>query len=115
RALASGQRARPIAAALGDLALQVRMHFNLGHVYHAMGDYGQAIDVLRWNVTALTGELLQEHLGQPGLAAVLSRTWLVRFLVELGTFAEGRVLGDEAIQIAETAGHPFRRGAAYRK
>jgi class 3 adenylate cyclase/tetratricopeptide (TPR) repeat protein len=113
RALAAGQRARPIAAALGELALQVRMHFNLGHVYHAQGDYRQAIDGLRWNVAALTGELLQEHLGQPGLASVVSRNWLVRCLVELGAFAEGRVLGDAAIQIAETADHPFSRGEAY--
>jgi tetratricopeptide (TPR) repeat protein len=31
----------------------------------------------------------------------------------LGAFAEGRALGDEAIQIAETADHPFSRGEAY--
>ena len=76
-------------------------------------DYRQAIDGLRWNVAALTGELLRERLGLPGLASVLSRNWLVRCLVELGAFAEGRVLGDEAIQMAETADHPFSRGEAY--
>jgi class 3 adenylate cyclase/tetratricopeptide (TPR) repeat protein len=111
--LASGQRARAIATALGDLALQVETHFHLGHVYHALGDYRQASDVLRWNVAALTGELLQERLSLPGLASVLSRNWLVRCLVELGAFAEGRVLGDEAIQMAETADHPFSRSEAY--
>jgi len=113
RALASSQRARAIAAALGELALQVQMHFALGQVYHSLGDYRQAIDVLRWNVAALTGELLREHLGLPGLASVLSRSWLVRCLVELGAFAEGRILGDEAIQMAETADHPFSRGDTY--
>jgi tetratricopeptide (TPR) repeat protein len=113
RALASGQRARTIAATSGELALQVQTHFHLGHVYHALGSYRQAIGVLRWNVAALTGERLQERLGLPGLASVLSRNWLVRCLVELGAFAEGRVLGDEAIQMAETADHPFSRGEAY--
>jgi predicted ATPase len=112
-ALMSGQRARTIAAALGESALQVETHFHLGHVYHALGDYRQAIDVLRWNVAVLTGELLQERLSLPGLASVLSRNWLVRCLVELGAFAEGRVLGDEAIQMAETADHPFSRAEAY--
>jgi len=112
RALASGQRARAIATAVGELALQVETHFHLGQVYHSLGDYRQAIDVLRWNVAALTGELLQEHLGLPGLASVLSRTLLVRCLVELGAFAEGRVLGDEAIQMAETADDLFSRGEA---
>jgi tetratricopeptide (TPR) repeat protein len=113
RALAAGQRARAIATALGELALRVETHFHLGHVYHALGDYRQAIDVLRWNVAALTGALLQERLGLPGLASVLSRTWLVRCLTELGAFAEGATLGDEAIQMAEAVDHPFSRGEAY--
>jgi class 3 adenylate cyclase/tetratricopeptide (TPR) repeat protein len=113
RALASGQRARAIAAALGELALQVQTHFSLGQVYHSLGDYRQAIDVLRWNVAAFTGELLQERLGLTGLASVLSRSWLVRCLVELGVFAEGRALGDEAIQMAETVDDSFSRGEAY--
>jgi class 3 adenylate cyclase/tetratricopeptide (TPR) repeat protein len=113
RALEAGQRARAIAAALGELALQVETHFHLGHVYHALGDYRQAIDVLLWNVAALTGALLQERLGLPGLASVLSRSWLVRCLTELGAFAEGMTLGDEAIQMAEAVDHPFSRGEAY--
>jgi class 3 adenylate cyclase/tetratricopeptide (TPR) repeat protein len=113
RALASSQRARALITASGDLALQVETHFHLGHVYHALGDYRQAIDVLQRNVAALTGALRREHLGLPGLAAVLSRTWLVRCLTEVGAFAEGRVLVDEAIQMAETADHPFSRVEAY--
>ena len=91
----------------------MQTHFSLGQVYHALGDYRQAIDVLRWNVAALTGELLQERLGLAGLASVLSRSWLVLCLAELGAFAEGSALGDEAIQIAETADHPFSRIEAY--
>jgi len=82
-------------------------------VYHALGDYRQAIDVLRRNVAALTGALRREHLGLPGLAAVLSRTWLARCLAEVGVFAEGRVLGDEATHMAETADHPFSLCEAY--
>jgi tetratricopeptide (TPR) repeat protein len=113
RALASSQHARALVTASGDLALQVETHFHLGHVYHALGDYRQAIDVLQRNVAALTGALRREPLGLPGLAAVLSRTWLVRCLTEVGAFAEGRVLVDEAIQMAETADHPFSRVEAY--
>ena len=113
RALASGQRARAIAAAFGELALQVQTHVSLGQVYHSLGDYRQAIDVLRWNVAAFTGELLQERLGLAGLASVLSRSWLVRCLAEVGAFTEGSALGDEAIQIAETADHLYSRSGAY--
>jgi tetratricopeptide (TPR) repeat protein len=113
RSLTSGQRARTAAAALGEIALQVETHFRLGQVYHSLGDYRQAIDVLRRNVAALTGELLQERFSLPGLASVLSRNWLVQCLVELGAFAEGHVLGDEATQMAEMADHPFSRGETY--
>jgi tetratricopeptide (TPR) repeat protein len=42
-----------------------------------------------------------------GLPAVMSRTWLVSCLADLGEFDEGSVRGDEAIQLAETAEHPF--------
>ena len=96
RALASGQRARAIATAVGELALQVRERTSTSaRCTTPWATIGRPSTSCRWNVAALTGELLQEHLGLPGLASVLSRTWLVRCLVELGTFAEGRVLGDE--------------------
>ncbi len=112
-ALASGQRASAIATALGELALQVRSQFTLGQVYHFLGDYRQAIDLLRWIVAALTGELLQECLSLNGQASVLSRHCLVLCLAELGAFAEGHTLGDEAIQIAEAVDNPFSRAVAY--
>jgi tetratricopeptide (TPR) repeat protein len=113
RALASGQRARAIAAALGDLALQMRTHYRLAQLYHTLGDYRQAIDLLQWNVATLTGELRYERFGGPHLPSVHSQSWLVWCLAELGMFAEGRALGDEAIQIAETVDDPFSRGEAY--
>src|SRR5262249_2283069 len=112
-ALASGQRSRAIATALGELALQVQTQFTLGQVYHFLGDYRQAIDLLRWNVATLTGELLQECLSLTGVASVLSRVFLVLCLAELGAFAEGHTLGDEAIQIAEAVDNPFSRTEAY--
>jgi tetratricopeptide (TPR) repeat protein len=64
-------------------------------------------------VAALTGELLQECLSLNGVASVLSRTHLVFCLAELGAFAEGQTLGDEAIQIAEAVDNPFSRTEAY--
>jgi len=112
RALASGQRARTIAVTLGELALQARTHFYLGQVYHSLGNYRQAIDVLQWNVAALTGELRYERF-QGLLLSVLSRSWLVRCLTELGAFAESLALGEEAIRLAEAVDDPFSRSEAY--
>src|SRR5262249_14078093 len=113
RALASGQRARTIATALGDLALQVQAHFSLGQVYYSLGNYRQAIDLLQRNVAALTGELRDEQFGGTDLPYVNARSWLVRCLTELGAFTEGMALGDEAIQIAEAVDTPFIRSEAY--
>jgi tetratricopeptide (TPR) repeat protein len=45
--------------------------------------------------------------------AVISRAYLVGCLTELGEFAEGASLADEAIRLAEVAEHPFSLGQAY--
>jgi tetratricopeptide (TPR) repeat protein len=48
-----------------------------------------------------------------GLPAVMSRTWLVSCLADLGEFDEGIARGEEAIQLAEAAEHPFSLTQAY--
>jgi predicted ATPase len=49
-AVAVGQRALALAGPLKDAALQVVTHLFLGRVYHRLGDYPQAIDLLRQNL-----------------------------------------------------------------
>jgi predicted ATPase len=44
RALASGQRALAIAAALGDIGLTVVAQLYLGHAYRCLGDYRRAVE-----------------------------------------------------------------------
>jgi tetratricopeptide (TPR) repeat protein len=51
-------------------------------------------------------------LGQVFLPAVTSRVFLVWCHAELGTFAEGRALGDEGLRLAEAAAHPPSRMVA---
>jgi tetratricopeptide (TPR) repeat protein len=113
QAFASSQRALAIATALGDVALQIVAHYRLGQVCLAVGDYRRAAEVLRKNVVALEGEPIRERFGLPGLASVLSRTFLVRALAELGEFAEGRARGEEGLRIAEAVDHPFSLTQAY--
>jgi tetratricopeptide (TPR) repeat protein len=113
-AIESGQRALAIAMALGDFPLQVQANIFLGQVYHAVGDYRQAIDLLRRNVVSLKGDLLYEHFGRgASLPSVLSRARLVWCLADLGGFAEGVPLGEEGLQIAEVVDEPFNRTTAY--
>ena len=113
RALASGQRALAIAAALGDVGLTVTAQYYLGDVYRSLGDYRRAVECFQKNVACLHGALLQERFGLPGLASVLSRSLLVVSLAECGAFAEGRAPAEEGVQIAEAADHPYSRVLAY--
>jgi tetratricopeptide (TPR) repeat protein len=107
RAIESCQRDLPVAAGFKNFPFQVMIQFLLGQAYHALGDYPRALDLLRRNVVSLEGELLQERFDLPGLASVLSRTWLAWCLAECGEFSEGLDVAEEAIRIAETVDDPY--------
>jgi class 3 adenylate cyclase/tetratricopeptide (TPR) repeat protein len=111
--LASGQRAVALAAAVGDVRLQVVARAYLGQAEYRAGKYPLAVDRLRWSVAALTGDLVRERLGQAALPAVYCRTLLASSLAELGEFSEGTARAQEAIEIAEALDHPFSLGLAF--
>jgi class 3 adenylate cyclase/tetratricopeptide (TPR) repeat protein len=111
-AIESGRRAVDIADELGDVALQTT-NVNLGLAYYAVGDYPRAVERLQKTVGALEGQRRSQRLGWAGLPAVTSRAYLVGCLAELGRFAEGIPLGEEAVRIAEQANHAFSLGQAY--
>jgi len=113
RALAAGQRALAMATTLGERGLTVVAQHYLGGVYRSLGDYRRAVECFHTNVACLDGELLQEHLGLPGLAAVFSRSHLGITLAECGAFAEGRAPAEEGVQMAEAAKHPYSRVMAW--
>ncbi len=64
-------------------------------------------------MASLTGELIRERFGMTGLPAVMSRTWLVWCLADLGAFDEGIARGGEAVRLAEAVDHPFSLTQAY--
>ena len=51
-AMAAGQQALELAAALGDSALQAHASHHLGQAYQALGDFRRAAELLRRNVEA---------------------------------------------------------------
>ena len=106
RAVEVGQRALALAGTLGDAALQVVTYVFLGRAYYALGDYPQAIALLRQNLVALEGTLLWERFGLPGLPSVTSRDTLARCLAQLGAFTEGLAHGEDSLRIAEAINHP---------
>jgi tetratricopeptide (TPR) repeat protein len=91
-------------------------------VCYAIGDYRQALDVSQRVIAMLTGELLYEHFSLPILPAVISRGYVAMSLAELGDFAEGAGIGEEAVRLAEAVAQPtsivivlYGVGLAYRR
>jgi tetratricopeptide (TPR) repeat protein len=113
QASAATQRALALATASGEVVRQAQANLRLGLVYQAQGDYRRAIDCLRQSLAGFDGAPHREHFGQVFLPAVLSRAYLAWCHAELGTFAEGRTLGEEGFRIAEEVAHPGSLMYAY--
>jgi tetratricopeptide (TPR) repeat protein len=106
QAIAAAQRVLALATAGGDGVLRGFANQYLGRAYHAQGDYQRAIECLGQAMASFDGPRRREHFGQVILPAVISRVWLAWCHAELGGFAEGCVLGDEGLRIAEAVAHP---------
>jgi tetratricopeptide (TPR) repeat protein len=91
-AIAAAQEGLEIATELGDPVQQGFASYFLAQAFYAVGNPGQAADLLRHNVETLP-------LG-PRNAAIMSRAWLARVLGERGEFREGQRLGEEALRLA---------------
>jgi tetratricopeptide (TPR) repeat protein len=103
QAVVCGERALAYATELGDFSLRVLANQRLGHAYYAVGDYRRSVQLLKENMTLLQGERSRERLGAGSLPSVMSRSYQIFPLVDLGEFAEAIAMGEEAMQIADDA------------
>jgi class 3 adenylate cyclase/tetratricopeptide (TPR) repeat protein len=113
--LVASQRALALATASGDGLILLRANHYLGLAYQYQGDYRRAIDCQRqslaiWDAVR-RGEYASQGAGQvrplrdlyvPG---VVQRAFLAMCHGALGTFAAGRALGEEGLQMAEATAH----------
>ena len=106
QSIAAAERSLALATAGGDTVGQALANLYLGAAHWAQGDYQWAIDCLRQTTTALQGEQRHARLGQANVPSVQSLAFLAICHAELGRFAEGRTLGEEGLQLAETVAHP---------
>ena len=106
QAIAAGQRALALATAAGDGVPQALANHRLGQAYQAQGDYRRAIDYFGQTVASLDGAQRHERFGDVLPPAVAARARLAWCHAELGTFAEGRALGEEGLRNAEAGNHP---------
>src|SRR5262249_16473724 len=105
QALAAGQRALALATASGDVVLHALANYYLGAPYIAQGDYHCAIACYRQTMAFFDGARRHERVGL-SLPTEVSRAVLAKCYAELGMFAEGRVLGEEGLRLAEAVDNP---------
>jgi class 3 adenylate cyclase/tetratricopeptide (TPR) repeat protein len=114
QAIVAARRAPALATASGEeVALQALAHHFLGRTYYNQGNYRQAIDCYQQIVASLDEARYRERFGDVFLPAVRERFELGWCHAELGTFAEGRALGEEGLRIAEAVDHPASIMIAY--
>ena len=104
--IVAAQRALALATADGNGVMQALANRHLGGAYQAQGDYRRAIDCFRQTAAFFDGARHYERFGEVFLPAVLSRATLAWCHAELGMFAEGKILGDEGLRMAEAVAHP---------
>jgi predicted ATPase len=123
RAIAAGQQALALATSSGAFDLQIHAQNHLSIAYAAAGDFRQALDVAQRMLAVLTGgERLAEHFGLSMVPGLVGRCYVASCLAELGDFAEGAGIGEEAIRLAEAVAQPNslinvlnRAGLCYRR
>src|SRR4029453_17689636 len=106
QALAAAQRALAPPTASGEVGLRAMANHYFGEAYLLRGDYRQAIAYFGQTVAAIEGARRLERFGQIFLPAVATRGFLAWCHAALGTFTEGRALGEEGLRIAEAVTHP---------
>ena len=103
-AIRFGQRAAALISESDGPVLSVMTDYYLGAAYNKLGQYSQAIDVLKRAIRRLVGELRHEQIGTAGYPAVTCRGHLVQCLAATGQFRDGITYAEEGIQIAEEVG-----------
>jgi class 3 adenylate cyclase/tetratricopeptide (TPR) repeat protein len=112
QAIAAAQRTLALATVDGEIVRHA-VHWYLGEVYAAQGDYHRALDYLGQAAAFFNGARRHERFGHVILPAVHSRFRLAWCHAEMGTFAEGRALGEEGLRIAEAVADPSSLMWAY--
>jgi tetratricopeptide (TPR) repeat protein len=105
-AIEYGERCLRIADATQDLALQALARGYLGLSCHAQGQYRRAELILRQNVDALA-LARGTAADQSAISYVTSSGWLAFTLAELGDFHAADACADQALRVADGAGHAY--------
>jgi DNA-binding SARP family transcriptional activator len=111
QAIESGSRA--LAAANGNLPVEVVTNLCLGQVHYFSADYRRAIELFKRNMEILGERWIAEFFGLPGPPAISCRFFMGWCLGQLGEFAAGRTLAEDSVQLAEASDHLYSLVGTY--
>jgi len=109
----AGARALKVSMASNDLKLNVVTNLPLGLSHHTKGDYRRAIVSFEQAIDAVAESDPKERFGLFVLPTPFAQSFVAWSLAELGHFEAGWAIGDEALEFAQTARHPFSIGYAH--
>jgi class 3 adenylate cyclase/tetratricopeptide (TPR) repeat protein len=101
-----------VAESIDDTVLQATANWVVGQARQLLGDYPQAIEVLRRNLALLPGEMRERRFSGNMSLGLTSQSWLAFCLAELGEFGQATALGDDAMSRGEALGHTYSYGMA---
>jgi tetratricopeptide (TPR) repeat protein len=105
RAIEFGHRALALISGSEEPALNAVTHYYLGAAYNKLGQYSEAIKVLKHGMQSVEGTLKHERFGTALVLSVICRSHLVQCLAATGCFDKGVSYGEDGIRIAEEVGH----------
>jgi tetratricopeptide (TPR) repeat protein len=107
QALVAGQRALATDTAGADIATRSLAEIYLSVAHYYQGNYHQAIGCNQRAIVTLDEGMRYERFGNPSYPSVLSRSFLVRSLAEVGQFDAAIITSEEGLRIAEAVHHPL--------
>ena len=112
-AVSAGDEALALARATGDRALESDAMLYMGIVHGAMGNYGRAVELLRATLDTygVAGTTLSARDWVVGLPT--ARTYVARYLAELGELRQAADYAGAGIKAAEGGGGPFFLATCY--
>ena len=113
RAVALGERAVALAETVGDVGLRASARTPLAHACRERGDFSRAVTLFREAIALLSGDLVQERLGQAMPPSFYARSMAAFCLAEMGDFAEATRLATEAATQTRTLDLPFGLALAH--
>jgi tetratricopeptide (TPR) repeat protein len=105
RSIVAGERALGFAVHI-DAALVAVVNYHLGLACVLAGNFPRAIEVFG-RVESILQDQQHERFGMPALPFVIARTWRGISLAYLGEIREAVDAAQDAVRVAEAAGHPY--------